>query len=127
MKCRFQDGVMDGEIHVTAETCTELGSNSSFFNVSDASSAFNATTDMCPESDVPHGYRMVAFIALVTFVCAYSFSFGPVTWVLLSEVFPAATKGRAMALATSLNWLGNSLVSATFLSATGEEKESFFI
>ncbi|CAM6054191.1 unnamed protein product, partial [Sphagnum tenellum] len=69
-------------------------------------------------SSVPKSFRYLAFAALVCFVCAYSFSFGPITWVILSEIFPASSKGRAMALATALNWLGNSLVSATFLGAT---------
>ena len=107
---------MGGELHVTAETCHEPESlNATLANSS--SSGNDTVTAYCPESN---SYSMVAFLALVSFVCAYSFSFGPVTWVLLSEVFPAATKGRAMALATSLNWLGNSFVSATFLSATGK-------
>ena len=60
----------------------------------------------------------MATIGLVGYVCAYSFSFGPVTWVILSEIFPAATKGQAMAFTTSFNWLGNFIVSATFLQAT---------
>ena len=63
-------------------------------------------------------FRYVATIGLIGYVCAYSFSFGPVTWVILSEIFPAATKGRAMAFTTSFNWLGNFVVSATFLQAT---------
>ena len=63
-------------------------------------------------------FRYLATVGLVGYVCAYSFSFGPVTWVLLSEIFPAATKGRAMAFTTSFNWLGNFIVSATFLQAT---------
>jgi heme O synthase-like polyprenyltransferase len=40
-------------------------------------------------------------------------------WILLSEIFPASSKGRAMALATSVNWTGNVIVSGTFLQATG--------
>ena len=66
-------------------------------------------------------FRYVATIGLIGYVCAYSFSFGPVTWVILSEIFPAATKGRAMAFTTSFNWLGNFVVSATFLQATRKQ------
>ena len=62
--------------------------------------------------------RYLAFAALVGFVSAFSFSFGPITWVVLSEIFPASSKGRAMAFATAFNWLGNIIVSATFLRAT---------
>ena len=60
----------------------------------------------------------MATLGLIGYVCAYSFSFGPVTWVILSEIFPATSRGQAMAFTTSFNWLGNFIVSATFLQAT---------
>ena len=62
--------------------------------------------------------RYLAFVALVSFVSSFSFSFGPITWVVLSEIFPASSKGRAMALATAFNWFANIVVAATFLEAT---------
>ena len=101
-------------------------SNSSMLmslNNSDSSSSCSEDSSSSSQSKFN---RYFAFTALVSFVCAYSFSFGPVTWVILSEIFPAATKGRAMALATSLNWAGNAFVSATFLDATGVVKPHFF-
>ena len=64
--------------------------------------------------------RFVALAALVGFVCSYSFSFGPITWIILSEIFPASSKGRAMALATAFNWFANIVVAATFLEATSK-------
>ncbi len=118
------------------ETCVEPLVNSS--NATSNSSISSMTLSLntsgssssCSEdssSSSPSKFnRYFAFTALVSFVCAYSFSFGPVTWVILSEIFPAATKGRAMALATSLNWAGNAFVSATFLDATGVVKPHFF-
>ena len=62
--------------------------------------------------------QIVAFVALVIYVCAYSFGFGPVTWVILSEIFPPSMKGRAMAMVTSLNWALNFLISATFIQVS---------
>ncbi|GLR70999.1 sugar porter family MFS transporter [Agaribacter marinus] len=38
----------------------------------------------------------LVFIGIVTFVCAYNFSIGPILWILFSEVFP--TKVRALAI-----------------------------
>lgn len=73
---------------------------------------------VCPVSNLSKGFRNFAFASLITYVCAYSFSFGPVVWILLSEIFPASSKGRAMALTTSVNWMGNVIVSGTFLQAT---------
>lgn len=37
------------------------------------------------------------------------------SWLLVSELFPAFIKGRAIAVTTSFNWATNLLVSATFL------------
>lgn len=78
----------------------------------------NATLFVCgssSSSDVNPGLRYMALAALMAYVAAYSFSFGPVTWLLLSEIFPAAIKGRAMAVSTSVNWATNLVISATFL------------
>lgn len=76
----------------------------------------------CPGGSSSKGssMRYLAFAALVGFVCSYSFGFGPITWVILSEIFPASSKGRAMAFATAFNWFGNIIVSATFLEATSK-------
>jgi SP family xylose:H+ symportor-like MFS transporter len=40
-------------------------------------------------------------------------SWGPVTWVLLAEIFPNSIKG-AMGVAVAAQWLANLLVSTTF-------------
>lgn len=61
------------------------------------------------------GLRYFTLGALVLFVGAYSFSFGPVSWLLLSEIFPAGITGRAFSIVTVLNWGTNLLVSLTFL------------
>lgn len=77
--------------------------------------AANATDTICGSSDLDVGLRYTALIALMSYVAAYSFSFGPVTWLLLAELFPPSVKGRAVAISTSLNWAANLLISATFL------------
>ncbi len=72
----------------------------------------------CPISETSTTLKVVAFIALVTYVCAYSFGFGPVTWIILSEIFPPSLKGQAVAVVTSLNWALNFVISATFLQVS---------
>ncbi|XP_060559321.1 solute carrier family 2, facilitated glucose transporter member 10-like isoform X2 [Ruditapes philippinarum] len=59
--------------------------------------------------------RIAGFTALMCYVAAYGFSFGPVTWLVLSEIFPATVKGRAIAIATVFNWGTNLIVTFTFL------------
>jgi hypothetical protein len=42
-----------------------------------------------------------------------------VFWLLISEIFPLAVRGRAMSLATLANWGFNFIVSVTFLDLVG--------
>jgi SP family xylose:H+ symportor-like MFS transporter len=42
-------------------------------------------------------------------------SWGPVVWVLLSEIFPNQIRGKAMAVAVAAQWIANFVVSSTFL------------
>lgn len=67
------------------------------------------------KSPVSAGVRYFSLIGLILFVASYSFSFGPVSWLLLSEIFPTGIKGRAFSIATVLNWGTNLVVSFTFL------------
>ncbi len=56
---------------------------------------------------------MAALLLMLLYIAAFAVSWGPVTWVLLSEIFPNKIKG-AMAIAVAVQWLANLLVSWTF-------------
>lgn len=49
-------------------------------------------------------------IFILVFIACFAFSFGPVCWVVIGEIFPNAIRGKAMALATLSLWIGNFLV-----------------
>ncbi len=49
-------------------------------------------------------------ISILAFIACFAFSFGPVCWVVIGEIFPNAIRGRAVALATLSLWIGNFLV-----------------
>lgn len=55
----------------------------------------------------------LALIFILSFIASFAFSWGPVTWVLLSEIFPNSIKG-AMGVAVAAQWLANLLISTTF-------------
>ncbi len=55
-----------------------------------------------------------ALLFMLTYVASFAVSWGPVTWVLLSEIFPNRIRGRAMAVAVAAQWISNYLVSWTF-------------
>ncbi|MBU3021486.1 sugar porter family MFS transporter [Aestuariibacter sp. A3R04] len=55
-----------------------------------------------------HSSLKLTFI--LTFVACYAFSYGPVIWVLLSELFPTNIRSRAMSVAVLALWIANTLV-----------------
>jgi MFS transporter, SP family, xylose:H+ symportor len=54
-----------------------------------------------------------ALICMLFYVASFAMSWGPVTWVLLSEIFPNSIKG-AMSIAVAAQWLANLFISTTF-------------
>jgi len=56
----------------------------------------------------------VALICMMIYVASFALSWGPVTWVLLSEIFPNNIRNEALAIAVAAQWASNYLVSATF-------------
>lgn len=55
-----------------------------------------------------------ALIAMLVYIAGFAMSWGPVTWVLLSEIFPNPIKGKAMAIAVVAQWVANLAVSWSF-------------
>ncbi|WP_438977553.1 D-xylose transporter XylE [Polaribacter sp.] len=55
-----------------------------------------------------------ALFSMMLYVASFAMSWGPVTWVLLSEIFPNKIRGKALAIAVAAQWVSNYLVSLTF-------------
>jgi len=53
-------------------------------------------------------------LLVVTAIACYAMSLAPVTWVVLSEIFPNRIRGAAMAVATVSLWLASFLLAYTF-------------
>jgi SP family xylose:H+ symportor-like MFS transporter len=60
------------------------------------------------------GPGVLALVCMLVYTAGFAVSWGPVTWVLLSEIFPNKIRGKAMALAVAMQWIANYLVSWTF-------------
>jgi sugar porter (SP) family MFS transporter len=58
------------------------------------------------------GAWMLAFI--MVYIAAFGLSVGPVTWVILSEIFPTPVRGRALGLVTFLLWTADYAVTQSF-------------
>jgi sugar porter (SP) family MFS transporter len=51
---------------------------------------------------------------VVTAISIYSLTLAPITWVLLSEIFPNKVRGHAMSVATFALWLSCAILTITF-------------
>jgi SP family xylose:H+ symportor-like MFS transporter len=60
------------------------------------------------------GKGIIALVAMLVYTAGFAVSWGPVTWVLLSEIFPNQIRGKAMALAVAMQWVANYIVSWSF-------------
>ena len=69
---------------------------------------------------------MLIVVFLSIFVAFYSFTWAPLTWVLVGEVFPLAIRGRASGLASSFNWFGSFAVGLCFHYDCGNAQASVF-
>ncbi|KAA6316513.1 D-xylose-proton symporter [termite gut metagenome] len=58
------------------------------------------------------GISTLMFIILYT--ASFMMSWGPMCWVLISEIFPNKIRGKAIAIAVAAQWLANYLISSTY-------------
>jgi sugar porter (SP) family MFS transporter len=53
-------------------------------------------------------------VCILLYVTFFAFSFGSVTWTLLSEIYPTHIRGRAMSIATLSLWCGTFVIGQAF-------------
>jgi MFS transporter, SP family, galactose:H+ symporter len=62
------------------------------------------------------GQGLIMLVALVVFIACFAFSLGPIVWTIINEIYPAAIRGKAVAVATAANWFAAWLVAQFFLT-----------
>ena len=53
-------------------------------------------------------------MAMCLYMVGFGMSFGPIVWIMMSEIFPAPIRAQAMSLSVAAQWGANFLVSFTF-------------
>ena len=61
------------------------------------------------------GMEMVTAISIMVYSASFMFSWGPICWVLIAEIFPNTIRGAAVAIAVAFQWIFNFIVSSTFV------------
>jgi MFS transporter, SP family, xylose:H+ symportor len=60
-----------------------------------------------------HKEGLLALVFMLLYTAGFAMSWGPVVWVLLSEIFPNSIRG-AMSIAVAAQWIANLIISWTF-------------
>ena len=53
-------------------------------------------------------------VIFAVYVACFNISYGPICWVIVSEIFPTSIRGRAMSISIFSLWIGCTLVAQTF-------------
>lgn len=57
---------------------------------------------------------IVPVFSVIVYAAFFMMSWGPICWVLISEIFPNTIRGKAVAIAVAFQWIFNYIVSSTF-------------
>ena len=61
----------------------------------------------------------VTVVGIMVYSAAFMFSWGPICWVYISELFPNTIRSQATAVAVAFQWIFNYIVSSTFPAMFG--------
>ena len=101
--------------HLTSsETSTNPSATANATN--DGTSGTPVTSGSTETGDAISFLAIVILVFTALFVACFAFSLGPITWTMISEIFPNEVRDRCVSLAASVNWGSNFVISLTFLS-----------
>lgn len=66
-------------------------------------------------SNVMSVHPFVPVVSIMIYSASFMFSWGPICWVLISEIFPNTIRSAAVAIAVAFQWIFNFIVSSTFV------------
>jgi SP family arabinose:H+ symporter-like MFS transporter len=61
-----------------------------------------------------HTHNLLLMAAVMVFIASFAIALGPISWLLGSEIFPAAVRGRGMSVMAFTVWVGCYVVAQTF-------------
>ncbi len=59
---------------------------------------------------------VAALVFIIIYTASFMMSWGPICWVMISEIFPNTIRAQAVAIAVAAQWISNFLVSSSFPS-----------
>ncbi len=126
---QFRDDVKKGVSRLVETQTNDPKRQVAFGNLIEETSKNNLTTEQIIEevsASIYSDYKdklldatiniqsVLVMICILGFVIGFSISIGPITWALLSEVFPGKVRGLGISIASTLNGL-TSFITVTIL------------
>lgn len=115
-QAEFRGGEMQSKYHFGNETCAlyfEHDSNHQYLtSLNDTQRKWFSNT--CPDSKLAY----LTILMLFLYIAFFAPGMGPLPWTVNSEIYPTWARSTAIAIATTVNWLCNLIVSMTFLTLT---------
>ena len=81
-------------------------------SVSDAVSLLGSISHSVPANKI----SWLSILCIVLFNLMYAFAWGPVPWLVMSEIFPLRARGLACGIATLTNWTMSFVITQTYQS-----------
>jgi MFS family permease len=86
----------------------------------------NAVQDL-PLNQKSSPFFYLAIASVYAFIIGFASTWGPITWVYQSEVFPQRVRGKGTGISTFSNWAGNAIVALITPIITENVKEKMYL
>ena len=64
---------------------------------------------------------LLPVLSVIVYAAFFMMSWGPICWVLISEIFPNTIRGKAVAIAVAFQWIFNYIVSVSYTHLRAHE------
>ena len=64
----------------------------------------------------PSFLPILVMISLMGFTSSFAIGIGQVSWLINAEIYPMSIRGKAVGIATFVNWISNYVVALSFLT-----------
>ena len=90
-------------------------------------SAFSVALSRINSSPDTEWLYYVTVVAAILYLVCYSVSLGPISWILVTELFCSESRGKANTIASFANWSANFVITVTFPFIEGAIKSYSFL